>query len=127
MTDQTNQQANLQDKPSDAQKYKLGTLKVPAAEIAKMTKSQASQRIDEELRKDPNYKPQQNYQPQVEIKIATLEELLEYSDKIRKHITTHDEYQELTEIGQMRTWEVILNNLIKGKITEGISKNNRRR
>ncbi|MDE1768018.1 MAG: hypothetical protein KGH62_01490 [Candidatus Micrarchaeota archaeon] len=119
----------MENQISDKQKNFLAKLGVPAAEVAKMDAKQAHDRIDAELAKKNGGSPgsANPYTPAEPVKIATLEELLDTSDKVRQHILDHKEYEALTEIGQMRTWEVILNNFIKGKITEGISKNSRRR
>lgn len=112
------------EKPSDAQKNFLAKLGVSAADANKMTKQEASAKIDELTHKN-SAGSGNAWKPPEPVKIATLEGLLVISDTVRQHILDSPQYKDLTEIGQMRTWEVILNNYIKGKITEGISSQKR--
>ena len=121
----TNENSANAEKPTDKQKEWLAKKGVPAAEVANMTKADATKKLDE-LFGNPSGSQQVQF-PQEPVKVlGELSELFQVSDKIREHILQTKAYANLTEIGQMKTWEVLLNNYTKSRITEGISSNNRR-
>lgn len=116
------------EKPTDKQKEWLAKKGVSAAEVAKMTKQEATKKLDELFGNQSSGSPASAFQPSEPVKVlGTLDELFQISDSIREHILKANVYNDLTEIGQMKTWEVLLNNYTKSKITEGISSNSRKR